>query len=362
MSEFLNDAMRKRFEDRALKFIDLEDKMGSPTVAQNQTLYREVAKQRSDLADSVALYRTYQETEKQIREAKDIVETSDDDEMLELARDELAELGPQIESLIHQLKVSLLPKDPLDNKNIILEIRAGTGGEEAALFASDLFRMYSRYAEIRRWKIEILESTTTGVGGYKNLVAALSGENVYSEMKYESGVHRVQRVPATEASGRIHTSAVTVAVLPEAEDIDVQVNTEDLQIDVYRSSGPGGQSVNTTDSAVRITHIPTGLVVICQDEKSQLKNKSKALRVLKARLLDLERSRADAERAETRKSQVGTGDRSERIRTYNFPQGRLTDHRINLTLYQLQSLIEGDIGDLISALQIAFQERSLAEE
>ena len=252
-----------------------------------------------------------------------------------------------------------IPKDPLDLKNIIMEIRAGTGGDEAALFAADLFRMYSKYAELKKWKIEIMSSHESGLGGFKEIVFSVSGKNVYENMKFESGVHRVQRIPETESGGRIHTSAVTVAVLPEAEETDIQINPEDLKIDVYRSSGPGGQCVNTTDSAVRMTHIPTGLVVICQDEKSQIKNRAKALRVLRSRLYEMEEAKKQKERSEARKNQVGSGDRSERIRTYNFPQNRLTDHRINLTLYKLDLIINGDLDELLDALKIEFREQLL---
>jgi peptide chain release factor 1 len=282
-----------------------------------------------------------------------------DAEIRSLAKDELAALSAEQESLQEALRLLLLPKDPNDDKNIIIEIRAGTGGDEAALFVGDLFRMYSRYAEDRSWKVEVLSHQPTGVGGLKEVIAMIHGKGAYSVLKYESGIHRVQRVPVTETQGRIHTSAVTVAVLPEAEEVDVDINPNDLRIDVYRSGGPGGQSVNTTDSAVRVTHLPSGLVVICQDEKSQLKNKNKALKVLRSRLFDMKIQEQEQKRAEERKSQVGTGDRSGRIRTYNFPQSRVTDHRIGLTLYKLEGVLQGGIQDLIDGLTTHYQAQAL---
>ena len=279
-----------------------------------------------------------------------------------MAQDEIKNIETRLPELETELKVLLLPKDPMDEKNIILEIRAGTGGEEAALFCADLFRMYSRYAETQRWKVEIMSSSETGSGGLKEVIALIQGNRVYSRLKFEAGTHRVQRVPATESQGRIHTSAVTVAVLPEAEEVDIEIRPEDIRLDVYRSSGPGGQSVNTTDSAVRLTHIPTGLVVICQDEKSQHKNRAKALKVLRSRLLQAEREKQHEMIAENRRSQVGSGDRSERIRTYNFPQGRVTDHRINLTLYKLDAVMEGDIQELVDALVTHAQTEALKNQ
>ena len=278
-----------------------------------------------------------------------------------MAKEELSELEKEREEAEKQCKMLLIPPDPLDGKNIIMEIRAGTGGDEAALFAADLFRMYTHYAETKRWKLEVMSSNETGLGGIKEIVVSISGKDVYGSLRYESGVHRVQRVPETESGGRIHTSAVTVAVLPEAEETDIEIRQEDLKIDVMRAGGPGGQCVNTTDSAVRITHIPTGIVVIQQDEKSQIKNKAKALRVLRARLYDMEEAKKQKERAEARKSQVGSGDRSERIRTYNFPQNRLTDHRINLTLYKLEQVMNGDLEEVIEALKIASGEEALKD-
>jgi peptide chain release factor 1 len=284
-----------------------------------------------------------------------------DQEMLEMTREELHELENELEVCEKKTKMLLIPPDPLEGKDIIMEIRAGTGGEEAALFAANLFRMYSHYADEKGWKMEILSSNETGIGGYKELVISISGKDVYGSLRWESGVHRVQRVPETESGGRIHTSAVTVAVLPEAEETDIEIRQEDLKIDVMRAGGPGGQCVNTTDSAVRLTHLPTGLVVICQDEKSQIKNRAKALRVLRSRLFDLEEDKKNRERAEARKSQVGSGDRSERIRTYNFPQNRLTDHRINLTLYKLELIMEGQLDEVVEGLKIAAGEAALKE-
>ncbi len=302
---------------------------------------------------------------KVVREREDLQQLLDDPssdkEMAALAREELAALGPKLEELEHQLTVSLLPKDSADEKSAILEVRAGTGGEEAALFAGDLFRMYQRYADKRGWKVNILSASESATGGYKEIIANITGKGVFARLKFESGVHRVQRVPETEAQGRIHTSAATVAVLPEAEEVDIKIDDKDLRIDVFRASGPGGQSVNTTDSAVRITHLPTGVVVIQQDEKSQHKNKAKAMKVLRARLYDLERTKQDALRAADRRSQIGTGDRSQRIRTYNFPQGRVTDHRIGLTLHQLYLVLEGEaLDELIDALITEHQTSQLA--
>jgi peptide chain release factor 1 len=300
----------------------------------------------------------------QLSDTKSLIQEEKDPEMRELAREELRELEQRIKDAEDRLKFLLIPKDPLDEKNIIMEIRAGTGGEEAALFAADLFRMYSRFAETKGWKFEIMNINETELGGLKEIIFSISGSggtgsNVYENLRYESGVHRVQRVPATEASGRIHTSAVTVAVLPEADETEIDIRPEDLRIDVMRAGGPGGQCVNTTDSAVRITHLPSGIVVHCQDEKSQIKNKAKAMRILRARIYEMEEAKAQSERAEARKSQVGSGDRSERIRTYNFPQNRLTDHRINLTLYKLDLIMQGDVGELFDALKLSAREELL---
>ena len=340
------------------RFSEIETHLGDPEVIKDQQAYQELIREHADLKKIVTAYREFKKILQNIEDTTELLQDSDP-EIKDLARDELAELDRNKNQLEDELKKLLLPRDPNDEKNVIVEIRAGTGGEEAALFASDLFRMYSRFAENRSWKVEVMTHHATGVGGIKEIIATIHGKSAYSELKYESGIHRVQRVPTTEAQGRIHTSAVTVAVLPEAEEVDVQIDPAELKIDVYRSTGPGGQSVNTTDSAVRITHLPTGLVVTCQDEKSQLKNKSKALRVLRARLLDKIIQEQNEKRSEERKSQVGSGDRSGRIRTYNFPQGRVTDHRIGLTLYKLDDILEGDLSELINELTVYFQAQAL---
>lgn len=332
------------------KFEDVTQKLSDPVVIAHQEKFREYAKAHAELADIVAKYREYKTLAQQLADAKELLRTEKDAEMAALAKDEIDELKPRVEQVDQELRALLIPKDPNDEKNIVLEIRAGTGGDEAALFAGDLFRMYSRYAERRGWKVEIMSQNALGIGGFKEIIALINGKEVYSRLKFESGVHRVQRVPATEASGRIHTSAVTVAVLPEAEEVDVELDPNEVRVDVFRSSGPGGQSVNTTDSAIRVTHIPTGLVVSCQDEKSQHKNKAKALKILRSRLLDRAIAEQQQAIAKDRKSQVGSGDRSERIRTYNFPQSRVTDHRINLTLYALASIMEGALDDVIEPL------------
>jgi len=332
------------------RYEDLMRLLGTTEVQGDSSVYRKHSKALAELEPLVHTFREYRAVLHDVAQTEELASAGDQD-MRELAREELKSLVARREALLADLKILLIPKDPNDEKNVMLEIRAGTGGDEAALFAAELFRMYSMYAERQGWRIEVMSSSDTGVGGLKEVIAMIEGRGVYSKLKYESGVHRVQRVPATEASGRIHTSAATVAVLPEAEDVDIQIDDKDLRIDVYRSSGPGGQSVNTTDSAVRITHLPTGLVVIQQDEKSQHKNKAKALKVLRTRLFELERERLANERAGARKSMVGSGDRSERIRTYNFPQGRVTDHRINLTLHKLDEVLEGPrLGDLLEAL------------
>ena len=340
------------------RFSEIEKCLGDPEVIKDQQVYQDLIREHADLKKIATVYRQFKEILQGIEESTELLQDSDP-EIKNLARDELAELNLNKNQIEDDLKKLLLPRDPNDEKNVIVEIRAGTGGEEAALFAGDLFRMYSRYAENRNWKVEVMAHHATGVGGIKEIIAMIHGKSAYSEFKYESGIHRVQRVPTTEGQGRIHTSAVTVAVLPEAEDVDVKIDPAELKIDVYRSTGPGGQSVNTTDSAVRITHLPTGLVVTCQDEKSQLKNKSKALRVLRARLLDKITQEQNEKRSEERKSQVGSGDRSGRIRTYNFPQGRVTDHRIGLTLYKLDGILEGDLSELISELTVYFQAQAL---
>ncbi|MGA9236196.1 MAG: peptide chain release factor 1, partial [Desulfobacterales bacterium] len=327
-------------------------------IIKDQVTYQKHVREHAELNKIVTVYRVYKKILADIEESQALLHDGDAD-IKELAREELAELRRRENELEQALRLRLLPKDPNDEKNVVLEIRAGTGGEEAALFAADLFRMYSRYAESRNWKVEVLTHHPTGVGGMKEIIAMVQGRGAYSALKYESGTHRVQRVPTTETQGRIHTSAVTVAVLPEAEDVEVEIDPGDLKVDVFRSSGPGGQSVNTTDSAVRITHLPSGLVVICQDEKSQLKNKNKALKVLRARLLDQMTSEQDEERSQQRKNQVGSGDRSQRIRTYNYPQGRVTDHRIGLTLYRLESILQGDIQEIVQELTTHYQSQAL---
>ena len=343
--------MFERFADLDDKISNLEGRLSDPQLVGNQREYQKVVREHAHLVKLNDVYRQYAKVQEDIRANKAILfDEGEDQEMKELAKEELEELAEREKQLDQEMKIILLPKDPNDDKNIFLEIRAGTGGDEAALFAGDLFRMYSRFAESMGWRVEVMSSNPSEIGGFKEIIALISGEQVYSKLKYESGVHRVQRVPETETQGRIHTSAVTVAILPEADEVDLQIDMNELKFDVFRSSGPGGQSVNTTDSAVRVTHLPTGMVVICQDEKSQHKNKAKALEVLRARLLDqLERERHD-KISQDRKSQVGSGDRSERIRTYNFPQGRMTDHRINLTLYKLDTIISGKLEDVIFPL------------
>jgi len=353
--------MIDKLEQLRERYDELNKLIMDPDLPKDQKRYREVMQEHASLTETMQVYDEYRELLGSLQETKQLLEEEQDSSMREMAREELEQLEERREALEKRLRHLLVPKDPLDAKNAIMEIRAGTGGDEAALFAADLYRMYQRLAEARKWKMEVMNSSPTEMGGYKEIVFSVTGKTVYGDLKYESGVHRVQRVPETESGGRIHTSAVTVAVLPEAEEADVEVNQEDLRVDVYRSSGPGGQSVNTTDSAVRITHIPTGLVVTCQDEKSQLKNKAKALRVLKARLYEMEERRRQEEEAAARKSQIGSGDRSERIRTYNFPQNRFTDHRINLTLYRLDSIMQGEIDEAIETLKITDRESYLRE-
>jgi peptide chain release factor 1 len=352
--------MLAKLESIEQKFIELEQQLSLPDIFSDQEKYKKISKAHSELTEIVTTFRQYKKVLAEIEENKELLKDSDP-EIRDLAATELDELKESKKTLEDRLKILLIPKDPLDEKNIILEIRAGTGGEEAALFAADLFRMYNRYAESRNWKVEIMGVNETGTGGFKEIIASISGQQVYSRLKYESGVHRVQRVPATESQGRIHTSAVTVAILPEAEEVDVKIEPSDLRIDVFRASGPGGQSVNTTDSAVRITHLPTGIVVSCQDEKSQHKNKAKALKVLRSRLLKIMQEEQKKELDASRKAQVGSGDRSERIRTYNFPQGRVTDHRINLTLYNLEAILEGKLDDIIDPLIQYFQAEAIKE-
>jgi len=341
------------------RFKELDLLVQDPNLAKDPKKYRDVMKEHAQLSEIVEAHQRCEELEKNIQETEALLKEEKDPGMKELIKEELRELEIQLQDAKDRLKFLLIPRDPLDEKNIIMEIRGGAGGEEAALFAADLFRMYSRYAENQGWKIEVMSSNETELGGLKEIIFSIAGKNVYENLRYESGVHRVQRVPATEASGRIHTSTVTVAVLPEAEETEIEIRPEDLRIDVMRAGGPGGQCVNTTDSAVRITHLPTGIVVHCQDEKSQIKNKAKAMRILRARLFEMEEAKRQAERAEARKSQVGTGDRSERIRTYNFPQNRLTDHRINLTLYKLDLIMQGDLQELFDALKLSAREELL---
>ena len=331
------------------KYEELSMKVSDPDVIANQTVWQKHIKEMGEMEPIVNKYREYKKAKEGVAEAKEMLEMGDE-ELRELAKMELAELEDQIPVMEDELKILLLPKDPNDEKNVILEVRAGTGGDEAALFGGDLLRMYLRYAERRGWKAEIMDINDTGIGGVKEAEVLIKGKGAYSRLKYESGTHRVQRVPATESSGRIHTSAATIAVLPEVDDVEVEINPNDERVDVYRSSGNGGQCVNTTDSAVRLTHMPSGLVVTCQDEKSQIKNKEKAFKVLRARLYDLKLQEQNAEISAERRSQVGSGDRSERIRTYNFPQGRVTDHRIGLTLYKLDSFLDGEIDEIIDGM------------
>jgi peptide chain release factor 1 len=351
-----------KLENVLIHHRELSDRLASSSAMPPQQMAA-LSKEYSGMADIVAAIQAWKKARAGLDELDEILaDEAADPEMRGLAEEEVHDARRKVETLEGDIRRLLIPKDEADTKNAILEVRAGTGGEEAALFAADLFRMYQRYADLRGWKTEVMSANETGIGGYKEITATVSGRDVFSQLKFESGVHRVQRVPATESGGRIHTSAATVAVLPEAEEVDIEIADKDLRIDVYRSSGPGGQSVNTTDSAVRLTHLPTGLVVIQQDEKSQHKNKAKALKVLRSRLYDMERAKRDAERAANRKSQVGSGDRSERIRTYNFPQNRVTDHRINLTLHKLDQVISGEaLGELIGALIAEDQAAMLAE-
>lgn len=334
------------------EFLDIEERMGDPATASDPRALQDLGKKRAQLEPVVEKYRAYRAAVASIAEARDLLKGGDP-EIAELAREELSELEPQIENFEKELTILLLPKDPNDEKSVIVEIRAGVGGDEAALFAADLYRMYTRFCERQRWKIEVIDSSLIGLGGYKEVIFRIDSHGAYSMMKYESGGHRVQRVPVTEASGRIHTSSATVAVMPEVEDIEIEIRPEDLKVDTYRSSGAGGQHVNMTDSAVRITHLPTGIVATCQDERSQIKNRARAMAYLKARLYALEQEKQNAEQASERRGMIGSGDRSERIRTYNFPQGRLTDHRINLTLYKLQAIIDGGLDELTDALMKA---------
>ena len=347
--------MLEQLEKIDKRYQELCDLLMDPNVTQDPAKYKDVAKEKSGLDKTIEKYHEYKKVLTTLEEGESVLKDDSDEELRELAELELEELKPKKIDLEEELKVLLLPKDPQDKKNVIVEVRAGTGGDEAGLFAGDLYRMYSRFAERIGWKIEVLSSNPQGVGGFKEIIFMMNGENVYGVMKYESGVHRVQRVPKTETNGRIHTSAASVVVLPEAEEVEISIDPNELKIDVYRSSGPGGQSVNTTDSAVRITHIPTGMVVTCQDEKSQHKNRAKALKVLKARLLEKKQREEQAKLTESRRSMVSTGDRSAKVRTYNFPQSRLTDHRIGLTLYRLDEVLDGDIKEVIDQLRLADQ-------
>ena|SRR5579859_6141427 len=340
---------------------EVTEQMADPDVFDDPQKIQDLARERSELDDIVGRYRALDRIEKQLSEARTMLETEADSEMAELAREEISTLQPQSDALLAELRELLIPRDPNDAKNVIVEIRAGAGGDEAALFASDLFRMYSRFAERHRWHSEVIDAHETGIGGIREIVFEIRGRGAYSRLKYESGVHRVQRVPSTEANGRIHTSTATVAVLPEVDEVEIAINPDDLRIDVFRSSGAGGQNVQKNSTAIRITHLPTGLVVTCQDERSQLKNRNKAMAVLRARLYDAEQSKRTAEIETSRKSQVGTGDRSEKIRTYNFPQDRLTDHRIGFTAHHLEGILDGDLDDLIDALVTADRHRSEVE-
>ena len=351
--------MLEKLENIQQRYLELEKSLSDPEVIADNSRFQEHVKEHSQLAPLVAVFNEYGQVVKEISETQQLVEEDNDDEFLEMAREELADLAEKKDSLERNLRLMLIPKDPNAEKNVIIEIRAGTGGEEAGLFVAELYRMYSKYAVQRGWKSEVISSHTTGVGGFKEVILGVEGKAAYAHLKYESGVHRVQRVPATESAGRVHTSAVTVAVLPEAEEVEVQIEPDEIRTDFFRSSGPGGQSVNTTDSAVRITHIPTGMTVSCQDEKSQHKNRTKAMKVLRARLLDQMKGEQDDQRAQERRTQIGSGDRSEKIRTYNFPQNRVTDHRIGLSLYKLESIVGGELDELTEALATADQSEML---
>lgn len=347
--------MFDKLEDLLIRFEELIEELNDPGVINDQSRFRKLMKEQNDLTDIVEKYKEYKETKARIEDSLLMLEEENDEEMRELAKEELNECKQKLTVIEEELKILLLPKDPNDEKNVIVEIRGGAGGDEAALFAAELYRMYIKYAERQRWKIDMMNLNENGLGGFKEVVFMINGKGVYSKMKYESGVHRVQRIPVTESGGRIHTSTSTVAIMPEAEEVDVELDLNDCKFDVFRSSGNGGQCVNTTDSAVRLTHIPTGIVISCQDEKSQLKNRDKALKVLRSKLYELELEKAHNAEAEARKSQVGTGDRSEKIRTYNFPQGRVTDHRIKLTLHQLDNILDGDMDEVIDSLIAADQ-------
>ena len=352
--------MFDKLEDLLIRLEEVLSELGEPDVANNQERFQKLMKEQAELQPIVDAYKEYKKSKETIEDSLAMLEEENDEEMREMLKEELADAKKRVEELEHELKILLLPKDPNDNKNVIVEIRAGAGGDEAALFAAEIYRMYVKYAESQRWKTEMLSLNENGIGGFKEVTFMINGQGAYSKLKYESGVHRVQRVPETESGGRIHTSTITVAIMPEAEEIDFHLDMNDCKFDVFRASGNGGQCVNTTDSAVRLTHIPTGIVISCQDEKSQLKNKDKALKVLRSRLYEMELEKQHDAEAEARRSQVGTGDRSEKIRTYNFPQGRVTDHRIKLTLHRLDSIINGDIGEIIDNLIAADQAAKLS--
>jgi peptide chain release factor 1 len=353
--------MFDKLEDLVDRLAAVLEELNDPDVVSDQKRFRSLMKEQAELSPIVEKYNEYKAAQESIKESLEILEEESDEDMRELAKEELSESKARVEELEEEIKILLIPKDPNDDKNVIVEIRAGAGGDEAALFAAELFRMYRSYSDGRRWRTELISANENGIGGFKEASFMISGQGAYSRLKYESGVHRVQRIPATESGGRIHTSTVTVAIMPEAEDVDVEIDMNDCRFDVFRASGNGGQCVNTTDSAVRLTHIPTGIVISCQDEKSQLKNKDKALKVLRARLYDLEMQKAHDAEAEARRSQIGTGDRAEEIRTYNFPQGRVTDHRIKLTLHKLDSILNGDLDEVIDSLIAADQTAKLAK-
>lgn len=353
--------MFDKLEDLRIRLDEILNELQEPDVANDQNRFRKLMKEQNDLTPIVEAYNEYKECKQAIEDSLEMLEEESDEEMRELAKEELNDNKKRVEELEQELKILLLPKDPNDEKNVIVEIRAGAGGDEAALFAAEIYRMYMHYAESQRWKVELVECEEIGIGGMKNVTFMIDGKGAYSKMKYESGVHRVQRVPETESGGRIHTSTITVAVMPEAEDVDIQIDEKDIRIDVMRASGNGGQCVNTTDSAVRLTHMPTGIVIYSQTEKSQLQNKEKAFRLLRSKLYDLELEKRQNSEAEERRSQIGTGDRSEKIRTYNFPQGRVTDHRIKLTLYKIDSIMNGDIQELLDNLIAADQAAKLAK-
>jgi peptide chain release factor 1 len=350
--------MFDKLDDVERRFLEIESRLADPAISSRPDEFRRLSQEHAGLMELVEEYRRYRKLVSDIASNRELVREKDP-EITDMAKEELKQLEPALVTAEHRLRILLLPTDPNDHKNVMFEVRAGAGGDEAALFAGEIYRLYQRYAERQGWRVEMMSASPAGLGGFKEIIAEIQGAGCFSRLKWEAGVHRVQRVPATETQGRVHTSTVTIAILPEAEDVDVNINPGDLRIDVYRSGGAGGQGVNTTDSAVRITHAPSGLVVVCQDERSQLKNKGKAMKILRSRLLDLEQAKAAKLHSDARKSMVGTGDRSERIRTYNFPQGRLTDHRIGLTLYQLQDVMEGKIDEIIDGLQAFYQMEAL---